>query len=182
MEAQSGFGMHPHKYYEIMTVMLEGQITHKDNLGNHLQIRANEIQVTDTARGIFHSEINHTQNPLHLYQIWLAPERMSETPRYFTRSYEEKDYQNTLFCLASGLEDEVPYRLTSKARVLRGKFLVPQEIPLSDAPYTMIYVTSGSLKYQGNVLESGDQLRIQEETQVKIFLQENTEILVIQTQ
>lgn len=122
--------MHPHKYYEIMTVMLDGQITHKDNLGNHLQIRANEIQVTDTARGIFHSEINQTQDPLHLYQIWFAPESMSETPRYFIRSYEETDYQNTLFCLASGLEDETPYRLTSKVRVLRGKFLSSQEITL----------------------------------------------------
>jgi redox-sensitive bicupin YhaK (pirin superfamily) len=81
-----GFGMHGHRDMEIVTLVLEGQLAHRDSLGNTKVLAPGELQRMTAGTGIRHSEFNPSETePVHLYQIWLYPERIGLTP-----SYEQK--------------------------------------------------------------------------------------------
>jgi redox-sensitive bicupin YhaK (pirin superfamily) len=78
-----GFGWHPHDNMEIISIPLEGSLIHKDNLGHELVIRAGEIQVMSTGKGVFHSEYNNEPDkPVKFLQIWIFPDRLNVEPRY----------------------------------------------------------------------------------------------------
>lgn len=78
-----GFGTHPHDNMEIVTIPLEGDLEHRDNMGNTSVIRRGEVQVMSAGTGITHSEYNHNQNrPVKLLQIWVFPDRRGVEPRY----------------------------------------------------------------------------------------------------
>jgi redox-sensitive bicupin YhaK (pirin superfamily) len=78
-----GFGWHPHDNMEIISIPLEGSLIHKDNLGHELVVRAGEIQVMSTGKGVFHSEYNNEpDNPAKFLQIWIFPNRLNVEPRY----------------------------------------------------------------------------------------------------
>ena len=78
-----GFGWHPHDNMEIISIPLEGSLIHKDNLGHEQVIRAGEIQVMSTGKGVFHSEYNHEPDkPAKFLQIWIYPNRLNVEPRY----------------------------------------------------------------------------------------------------
>src|SRR5271166_532413 len=82
-----GFGMHGHRDMEIVTYVLEGAIQHRDSLGNGSVLRPGELQHMTAGTGVRHSEFNPSdRESVHLYQIWLLPERKGLTP-----SYEELD-------------------------------------------------------------------------------------------
>ena len=80
--AGEGFGMHPHQDMEIITVMVEGQLNHRDSIGNSGVIRAGDVQRMTAGTGIVHSEINGGTTPCRLLQIWIEPEQDNLAPRY----------------------------------------------------------------------------------------------------
>src|SRR5438552_11466715 len=83
-----GFGMHGHRDMEIVTYVLSGALEHKDSMGNGEVLRPGEFQRMSAGTGIMHSEFNPSETePVHLYQIWLLPERNGLTP-----SYEQKRF------------------------------------------------------------------------------------------
>src|SRR5579859_7495055 len=78
-----GFGMHGHRDMEIITYVLEGSLEHKDSLGNGSIIRPGDLQHMTAGTGVLHSEFNPSADEaVHLYQIWLFPERRGLTPGY----------------------------------------------------------------------------------------------------
>src|SRR5262245_13823185 len=88
-----GFGMHGHRDMEIVTIVLEGSLQHKDSLGNGSSIRPGDLQRMSAGTGVRHSEFNPSATePVHLYQIWLLPERNGLTPSYEQKAFtaEEK--------------------------------------------------------------------------------------------
>ncbi|OTA20599.1 quercetin 2,3-dioxygenase [Xenorhabdus beddingii] len=89
IDAGQGFGMHPHKDMEILTYVLSGAVEHQDSMGNQGQVPAGEFQIMSAGTGIRHSEYNpHHDRPLHLYQIWIMPDKTGLTPRYEQRRFE----------------------------------------------------------------------------------------------
>ena len=77
-----GFGMHPHRDMEIVTVMVEGELTHADSMGHSAVLRAGEVQRMSAGTGIVHSEINRSDQACRLLQIWIEPERIGINPAY----------------------------------------------------------------------------------------------------
>ena len=73
--AGRGFGMHPHRDMEIVTVMVEGQLNHRDSMGHAEVLRAGEVQRMSAGTGIVHSEVNAGSTPCRLLQIWIEPSR-----------------------------------------------------------------------------------------------------------
>src|SRR5205809_2468778 len=84
-----GFGMHAHRDMEIVTVVLEGALEHRDSLGNGEVLRPGELQRMSAGTEIRHSEFNPSPTePVHLYQIWLLPERAGLTPSYEQKAFD----------------------------------------------------------------------------------------------
>ena len=80
--AGRGFGMHPHRDMEIITVMVDGELTHADSIGHCEVLRAGEVQRMSAGTGIVHSEINKSDRPCRLLQIWIEPEQVGIEPVY----------------------------------------------------------------------------------------------------
>ena len=180
--AKSGFPMHPHKYYEIMTIMLEWTITHKDSLWNIEKISQNEIQVTNTSTWIFHSEFNEENKDLKLYQIWFSPPEMSLKPVYYTAKFWEKDFENKLFTIASWI-DENKNKLSSKISVKRGIFDPGKSIKINPLKYFFLYVTSWKIKVNWkHILTDKFQLRAEGEKEINLEFLEKTNFIIIDSE
>jgi quercetin 2,3-dioxygenase len=80
--AGRGFGMHPHHDMEIVTVMVEGQLNHRDSMGHAEVLRAGEVQRMSAGTGVVHSEVNGGQQPCRLLQIWIEPSSAGIAPAY----------------------------------------------------------------------------------------------------
>lgn len=89
--AGRGFGLHPHRDMDIITVMIEGQINHQDSLGSEGRLLAGDVQVMAAGTGIHHSEINGGRSTCRLLQIWIEPARINLPPRYEQRSITLED-------------------------------------------------------------------------------------------
>ena len=108
-----GFGTHPHKNMEIITIPLQGVLKHKDNMANNwIPVLPGEVQVMSAGTGVYHSEINGsaTEN-LSLFQIWILPEKNEVTPRYDQKEFDEKLRQNQLQILVSSFNSDDPESL-----------------------------------------------------------------------
>ena len=92
-----GFGEHPHRDMEIITYVLEGALEHRDSMGNGEVLHAGEFQRMSAGTGITHSEFNPSPSePVHLYQIWLLPERRGIEPSYEQKRFAEDERRNRL--------------------------------------------------------------------------------------
>ncbi|MCT0206633.1 pirin family protein [Synechococcus sp. CS-1332] len=80
--AGRGFGMHPHRDMEIVTVMVEGQLNHRDSMGHSEVLRAGEVQAMSAGTGVVHSEMNQGERACRLLQIWIEPNREGHAPAY----------------------------------------------------------------------------------------------------
>src|SRR3954467_7570072 len=97
-----GFGTHPHRDMEIVPYVLEGALEHKDSMGNGEVLRPGEFQRMSAGTGITHSEFNPSSSePVHLYQIWLLPDRTGIEPSYEQKRFAEDERLNRLRLVAS---------------------------------------------------------------------------------
>lgn len=97
-----GFGMHGHRDMEIVTYILEGALEHKDSLGNGSILRAGDLQRMTAGSGVLHSEFNPSDKEwVHLYQIWLLPERKGLQPGYEQRSLSREETRGGFRLIAS---------------------------------------------------------------------------------
>lgn len=103
-----GFGTHPHDNMEIISIPLEGDLEHKDSMGNTTVIRNGDIQVMSAGTGIQHSEYNKNQNEtVKFLQIWVFPNKRNVTPRYDQITLDKNDRHNKLQqILSPNPEDE----------------------------------------------------------------------------
>ncbi len=105
--AGMGFGTHPHNNMEIITIPLDGQVTHKDSMGNSGIISPGEIQVMSAGTGVQHSEFNKNKDAdLKLLQIWLLPNKQQVTPRYDQLDYTTSHPKNTFTQILSPTADD----------------------------------------------------------------------------
>jgi quercetin 2,3-dioxygenase len=163
IDAHSGFGAHSHRDMEIVTIVLEGELTHKDSMGNAGKIKAGEVQYMSAGIGVTHAELNESDVPVHLYQIWIEPKERGLIP-----SYEQKDFsgvkeKNVLVPLASGNLIEGTITLKTDATIYTAELEAGKSIthPLMEGYGAFIYIREGSLAVDDIVGGPGDQVRIE---------------------
>lgn len=97
-----GFGSHPHRDMEIVTIVLSGAIAHEDSLGHGETLRPGEVQRMTAGTGVVHSEFNASKTePLHLLQIWIRPERAGLAPGYEQKAFPEAEKRGRFRVVAS---------------------------------------------------------------------------------
>ena len=144
IDGGQGFGMHPHRDMEIITVMLEGSLRHRDSMGHSEALRSGEVQRMSAGTGIVHSEINGGEQSCRLLQIWITPSRRGISPSYGQKAFPRTEGW-TLLIDPEGAEGamaiERPVRLW-RARPRCGSSL---QLPLAAAAHGWIQVIDGSL-------------------------------------
>jgi len=179
-----GFGTHPHRDMEIISIPLEGELEHQDSLGNTHVIRKDDIQIMSAGTGIQHSEYNRSKEELTKFlQIWLIPREEGVTPRYdqITLSTEEKQkdivqilspnqvdagvwtHQDAWFHLVNAKQaKEVPYQYKKEGNGL------------------YIFVLEGSATVEGQSLDARDGFGIWETKEIKLKTGKDTRLLLME--
>ena len=102
IKANSGFDMHPHQNMEIITYVIDGELTHKDSMGNEETLKRGEVQYLSAGDGIYHSEHNlNNKDELRLLQIWIFPPKIGLPRLYGSKNYKKEDRKNKLLNIVS---------------------------------------------------------------------------------
>ncbi len=177
-----GFGMHPHRDMEIVTYVLEGELEHRDNQGNTGIIRPGEVQVMSAGTGIVHSEYNHSkERPVHLLQLWIMPRTKGLKPRWEQRQFSAADRAGTMLPVVSS--GDIPGTLTidQDAAINVAALRADQRVVHTSRAgrKTYLFVIAGDLALNGTPLETGDQARIADETELRIKAGKETELMLL---
>ena len=116
IDAHNGFGTHSHDNMEILTCVLDGAISHRDTMGNEGQIKAGEWQLMSAGTGVAHSEINNTDTPVHLLQIWIIPDERDAEPNYQQINLDPRKDPNKWHLIA-GPDANAPMHIRQNAEV-----------------------------------------------------------------
>jgi redox-sensitive bicupin YhaK (pirin superfamily) len=176
-----GFGMHGHRDMEIITIVLSGQLEHRDSLGNGDVLTPGELQHMTAGSGIRHSEFNPSPTePVHLYQIWLLPERAGLTPAYQQQRFDPADWQGKFRVVASRDGESGSLKIHQDARLLLGEFSAEQQVeqPLAKDRFGWLQVLRGSVVVQGETLNAGDGAALSELDSLAIEVVEPSQVLL----
>ncbi len=159
----NGFPMHPHENFEIFSYVLEGQLEHKDSMGNGSVVSAGGIQYMSAGRGVRHSEFNPSdENRSEFLQIWVQPNVQNQVPRYETLdlSPADKDGKLALFLSGDGRDGSMHIKADTDiyAATLSGGQVI--ETDLADGRLGWVQVARGTLYVNGQLLYPGDGLAI----------------------
>jgi len=176
-----GFPMHPHRDMEIVTYVLEGALEHRDSIGNGSVIRPGDIQYMSAGTGVTHSEFNASQtDPVHLYQIWMFPEKQGLKPAYGQKNFSLTDKRGKLRLLVSpdGRDGSVKIRQDNElyATVLSDGETVRHD--LKPERHAYVQVARGSVTLNGTKLDQGDGAAISDEKAVELIGIKNAEVLL----
>ncbi|MEZ6031524.1 MAG: pirin family protein [Planctomycetaceae bacterium] len=176
-----GFGTHPHNDMEIVTYVLAGALEHKDSMGNGEVLRPGEFQRMTAGTGITHSEFNPSASePVHLYQIWLFPERRGIEPSYEQKRFPADGRHNQLRLVASRTADEGSLLIHTDARIYLSQIDVGNELAheLDQGRHAWLQVLRGSVSLNGVDLSTSDGAAVSEETSLKIRANTDAEIML----
>ncbi len=171
-----GFPLHGHREMEIVTYIIEGALEHKDNMGNTGVIRPGEIQRMSAGTGVRHSEFNHSGNdPVHLVQLWITPAVDHLPPSWEQKSFSLSDRSGKLLAIAvpagkNGNGKSNTVQIHQDATIYTS-LLAPGESvqhDLSKARKAYIFLIGGTLNFNGETLETGDQARVTSERELKL--------------
>jgi len=166
-----GFGTHAHQDMEIITVVLDGALQHKDSLGNGSVIRPGDVQRMSAGTGVTHSEHNSSNtNPVHFLQIWILPARRGLVPSYEQRTFPATERVQTLRLVASpdGRNGSVTVHqdvdlyaalLSPASRVIHA---------LRPGRNAWLQIAAGAVTLNKTSLEAGDGAAITDETALDI--------------
>jgi len=163
----TGFGRHGHRDMEIVTVVLEGALAHRDSMGTGATIRPGEVQRMSAGTGVLHSEMNASEVvPVHLYQIWLLPERTGITPGYEQKEFPPLD--GKLQLVASHDARDGSLKIHQDVDLHRGEVDGTLRFDFHPGRYGWLQVARGELAVNGTALKAGDGAAIEEETAIEI--------------
>ena len=178
---QTGFDTHPHEEMEIVTIVLSGEMVHKDTIGNIITVKANDVQRMSAGTGLFHSEWNYGDEPVHFFQVWISPERHRLTPSYDQKNFNQELWHNRLALLASDKKANGAVSLNIDGSFYRASLSPDQTISYQpeERRNIFIYVIEGKLSLSGLNIEEGGQGRITEEEYLEMTADEKADFLLI---
>ncbi|MBE9586512.1 pirin family protein [Mucilaginibacter sp. JRF] len=179
-----GFGAHPHDNMEIITIVLDGALEHKDSMGNVGIIKAGEVQVMSAGTGITHSEYN----PLHdkdtnSLQIWVFPKERNIKPRYDQKSFADALKLNELITLISPEKDADALWINQDATFSMGEFEAGKTITYNvktPGNGAYIFLLEGSIEIDGTVLNKRDALGVYDTCSVTIETVAQSRLLILE--
>ncbi len=176
-----GFPTHGHRDMEIVTYIISGALEHRDSMGSGSIIRRGDAQRMSAGSGVRHSEANPSRDePVHLLQIWIMPEREGLSPEYEEKKFADEEKQNSLRLIVSPDGAAGAVRIHQDARIYasvldEGKS-VTHQIPTDR--HAWLQVAGGAVAVNGTKLKHGDGAAVSQESQLTIVAGEPSEVLL----
>ena len=177
----TGFGAHSHRDMEIVSYVMEGALAHQDNMGNACTIVPGDVQRMSAGRGVQHSEANHAaQATTHFLQIWILPRTVGIQPGYEQKHFDAASKRGQLRLVVSPDGRDGSVTINADASISSGLFDGDERCSTPLDPERKLYVQllRGSLRVNGQVLQAGDALRMEDEAQLTIDQGADAEVLV----
>jgi redox-sensitive bicupin YhaK (pirin superfamily) len=176
-----GFGTHGHRDMEIISYVLEGNLAHRDTLGNVKGIPPGDVQRMSAGTGVQHSEFNHAADQTtHFLQIWIEPSVKGIAPSYEQRTFSDHEKRGRLRLVASPDGANGSVTIHADARVYAGLFDGDEQASLLLNPQRKAYVhlVRGEVQVNDQTLRAGDALTMQDEAEVRLSHGRQAEVLV----
>jgi redox-sensitive bicupin YhaK (pirin superfamily) len=179
--AGQGFGTHGHRDMEIISYVLEGELAHKDSMGNGSTIRPGDVQRMSAGSGVRHSEFNPSStNPVHFLQIWIQPNAQGIEPSYEEKRFSVQEKRGRLRIIASPDQADGSVLIHQDARVYAGLFDGDETATLNVEPGRTLYVhvARGTVTANGTVLNDGDAVTLTDTEKLELNRGQQAEVLV----
>jgi len=184
VQAGQGFGTHPHDNMEIISIPLEGDLEHKDSMGNIAVIQEGDVQILSAGTGITHSEYNkNSSKEVKFLQIWIFPNKKNATPRYDQISIRDIQKENEFYQVLSPNKDDQGVWINQDAWFHIGKFDKGHA-----AEYTLkkegngvyAFVLEGDVEINNEKLTKRDGMGIWDTESITVKASENTRVLLME--
>jgi redox-sensitive bicupin YhaK (pirin superfamily) len=176
----TGFGTHGHSDMEIISYVLEGELAHKDNMGNGSTIVPGDVQRMSAGKGVLHSEFNHAQDVTHFLQIWIEPSVTGIPPSYEQKHFDAASKRGRLRLVASpeGREGSVTIHQDAfvYAALLDGADRAVHSLQPNRRAY--VHVARGRLTVNGRPLEVGDAAKAVDTDEIVLEKGKDAEVLL----
>ncbi|HEY3653478.1 MAG TPA: pirin family protein [Steroidobacteraceae bacterium] len=179
--AGAGFGTHAHRDMEIISYVLEGELAHKDSMGNGSTIRPGDVQRMSAGSGVRHSEFNPSpSNTVHFLQIWIQPSARNIEPSYEEKRFDADEKRGRLRLIVSPDRADGSLLIHQDAKVYAGLFDGDERADFSVEPGRLIYVhvARGTLNANDSRLSTGDALQVTNGSRLRIEQGRQAEVLV----
>lgn len=179
----SGFDMHPHSDMEIISYIVEGEITHKDSMGNERTLKRGEVQYMSAGTGVFHSEHNKSiDKNLRLLQIWILPPKKGLTPIYGDECYTKEMRENKLLNIVSSDKGEAKVKIHQDINIYVSELDENRTITYNIEKNRQIYFVQieGDSLVNGVELNFADAMEIVDERNLEVYAKTNSHFLFIE--
>ncbi|HYF14442.1 MAG TPA: pirin family protein [Phycisphaerales bacterium] len=169
--AGGGFDTHPHRDMEIITVMLEGELVHRDSMGHQESLKPGEVQVMTAGSGLLHSEHNGSASePAHLIQTWIFPEAKGLTPSYAQREFPVGARRDRLVRVAGKGNGDGALPINQDAALYLSRLTAGGTATHTLAPGrgAWVHVAAGEATVNGTTLRAGDGAAIEDEATITL--------------
>lgn len=179
-----GFGRHPHDNMEIISIPLEGDLEHKDSMGNTTVIKQGDVQVMSAGTGVFHSEYNKNKDKeVKFLQIWIFPNKRNVTPRYDQIKIDDQKIKNQLHQILSPSADDEGVWINQDAWFHMGDLEKGKKANYeikSDKNGVYVFVLDGDVTVEGQPLNKRDGFGIWDTSNIKIEADNNAKVLLME--
>jgi len=181
VQPAKGFGTHGHRDMEIISYVLEGELAHKDSLGNGSVIRPGDVQRMSAGTGVQHSEFNGSPNaPVHFLQIWIEPRERGIKPSYEEKRFDDATKRGQLRLIASPDGRDGSVTIHQDANLYAALVDGDEALSFQQKPgrLTYLHVVRGAVDVNDQPLAAGDALKITGETTLRIGKGRDAEVLL----
>ncbi|OUS00847.1 hypothetical protein A9Q86_08830 [Flavobacteriales bacterium 33_180_T64] len=186
VQPKMGFGTHPHQNMEIISIPLQGALSHKDSMGNKRAIEVGEIQVMSAGTGLTHSEFNDSKtNEVNFLQLWIIPEELNVEPNYEQRQFYSEEKRNLLQTVVAPKDklESNALPISQQAYIYRIRLDLDNTIDLkvkSKQNGFYIFVVNGGVEVANTSLNKRDAIGVYETDNVTIKANVSSELIIIE--
>lgn len=177
----TGFSTHPHKNMEIISYVVNGELTHEDSMENKSTITRGHVQYMSAGTGVYHSEKNFGDETLRLLQIWILPDQAGHTPNYGDYRFNMEDRHNKWHHMVSSKEGDAPIKINQDANLYSLELEKGNEVsfPIVEGRQAYLVQIEGTSSINDITLDMRDAMEIVEED-IHIKANETSHFLVVE--
>lgn len=174
-----GFGAHPHRDMEIISYVLDGEMEHKDNMGNGEVMRPGDVQRMSAGTGVLHSEFNHSkENGLHFLQIWIETAQRGIQPSYEQKHFPSAERQSQWRLVLSPDGRDGSVSVNQDVNLYASLLSAGDQVTPPPARYAWLHVVKGAVEVNGERLTTGDAAAFTPDEHVELTSSDASEVLL----